>query len=293
MRPWQAGVVLLLAFGATTSLAADSGVYTLVNGDVRLLRGTMWYRLESGVRAESGDIVDVGQRGQAQIELARGGTLMIQGPAVAYAVALPAAADKGGGVAELVVQQGWFKAAVAARQRPLRLRLRSATLDVENGIVVVRDNAPDLEVFVEKGSAGVTPVVARGKETPRKASEGEFWKRSGDRAFVTEDRPPSAFIAAVPRDLRDALPSLASRYAGAAPVPVAGREVTFAEAEPWLSGAWRKGFARRFSPRLSDPAFRAAAAAAHPIPEWDRTLHPEKYVPKDADTAQEGAGVRR
>ncbi|MEO9135917.1 MAG: hypothetical protein ABI316_04870 [Casimicrobiaceae bacterium] len=35
----------------------------------------------------------------------------------------------------------------------------------------------------------------------------------------------------------------------------------------------------RFTPRLADPAHRAAAAAAHPIPEWDRTLHPEKYRP--------------
>jgi hypothetical protein len=57
--------------------------------------------------------------------------------------------------------------------------------------------------------------------------------------------------------------------------------VTYAEAEPWLSGPDRVAFEKRFAVRLKDPAFRKAAEpglARHPA--WDRMLHPEKYAPK-------------
>ena len=95
----------------------------------------------------------------------------------------------------------------------------------------------------------------------------------------------------MPRALRDRLPSLASRFE-ATPAPLtAGREVAYAEAEPWLAGATRKAFARRFASRLSDPAFRAAAAAARPpVPEWDRALHPERYKPRETEDAGRVAG---
>jgi hypothetical protein len=89
----------------------------------------------------------------------------------------------------------------------------------------------------------------------------------------------------MPRALRDAMPALAGRFETPPPPLAAGREVTFAEAAPWLSGASRRAFARRFAPRLADRAFRAEAAAAPTVPEWDRTLHPERYRPRDADAA--------
>ena len=47
------------------------GIYTVVDGDVRVLRGTLWYRLEPGARAENGDVVDAGEHAQVQLELSR------------------------------------------------------------------------------------------------------------------------------------------------------------------------------------------------------------------------------
>jgi len=59
------------------------------------------------------------------------------------------------------------------------------------------------------------------------------------------------------------------------------REVTYAEAEPWLAGRDRPVFERRFASRLRDPAFRNAMLPnIARYPAWDRLLNPEKYAPK-------------
>ena len=286
MNVVHAGTLLLLALWATAACAVERGIYTVVDGDVRVLRKTTWYRLEAGARAESGDVIDAGERAQAQLELAHGGTLSIMGPALVQAAELPSDDGKSAAAAELTLLRGWFKASNAPRAPPLRLALPSSALRVGEGIAVIHCDAAQSEFFVESGRVTLTTPAARGREVAREAREGEFWHRTGDRAFEADDHPPSAFIAAMPRALRDRLPSLASRFE-AAPGPLtAGREVTFAEAEPWLTGATRKAFARRFAPRLADPAFRASAAAARPpVPEWDRTLHPERYRPRESGDA--------
>jgi hypothetical protein len=286
MNVVHAGTLLLLALWATAACAVERGIYTVVDGDVRVLRKTTWYRLEAGARAESGDVIDAGERAQAQLELAHGGTLSIMGPALVHAAELPSDDGKSAAAAELTLLRGWFKASNAPKAPPLRLALPSSALRVAEGIAVVNCDAAHSEFFVESGSVTLTTPAARGREVAREAREGEFWHRTGDRAFEADDHPPPTFIAAMPRALRDRLPSLASRFE-AAPRPLtAGREVTFAEAEPWLTGATRKAFARRFAPRLADPAFRASAAAARPpVPEWDRTLHPERYRPRESGDA--------
>ncbi len=64
------------------------------------------------------------------------------------------------------------------------------------------------------------------------------------------------------------------------PALVADREITYAEAEPWLAGRDRAVFERRFASRLRDPVFRRAVEPdVARYPTWDRRLHPEKYAP--------------
>ena len=100
-------------------------------------------------------------------------------------------------------------------------------------------------------------------------------------AFTTAGSAPKAFVGAMPRHFVDPLPALAARTK-AKPTLVADRDITYAEAEPWLAGRDRVVFEKRFAGRLRDPAFRKAAEpdlARHPA--WDRIVHPEKYLPKD------------
>jgi len=283
MNVLHAAVVLLLALWSTAACAAERGIgiFTIVDGDARVLRKTTWYRLEAGAHAEPGDVLDVSEHAQVQIELPPGTAISAPGPALAY---LPEARADAKTSPPFMLMRGWIKAASAAKPPPLRLDLPTSALRVDDGIVVVHCDAMHTEFFVESGRASLLTPAPRGKEQARDAAEGEYWHRTGDRAFETDDRPSQAFIAAMPRALRDRLPALASHFEGTPPALPAGREITFVEAEPWLSGPARRTFARRFAARLSDPAFRSAAAA-HNVPEWDRTLHPERYKPRDADPA--------
>ncbi|MGE5172160.1 MAG: hypothetical protein ACM3JC_17500 [Rudaea sp.] len=279
MKVLCAGVALWLALAGTAAHAAARGIYTLADGDVRVLRAITWYRLAPGARIEPGDVVDVAAHAAAQLELTPGGTLNVQGPALLHAAALPQPADKPALPAEFTLLRGWCKVAATPGTRPLALQLPAVSVQVANGVVVVHGNEGLAEIYVESGGARIAASVVRGKSSPREAREGEYWRRAGDRALETEDRPTAEFVAAMPRDLRDALPALAAHFPGPPPELPAGREVTFVEAAPWLTGPTRRVFARRFASRLRDPAFRAEAAAAHTIPEWDRTLHPERYRP--------------
>jgi len=58
---WFAGCCFFLA--SALSYGADVGVVTLLDGNVRLLRGVSWYRLVEGARVQDGDIIDAEDRG--------------------------------------------------------------------------------------------------------------------------------------------------------------------------------------------------------------------------------------
>lgn len=292
------GWLFCLTLWAGIAHAADAGIYTIVDGDARVLRGPMWFRLVAGARAQEGDLVEVSGRGQVQLEMLHSGTLSAQGPAQWLAINLSAANDKAAVSSEFVLVRGWFKAVVPPGRRPLRLRLPTAAVDLADAIAVLHADTSLVEFFVEAGSARVSIPVARGKEAPPVAARaGEFWTRTGERAFVTVNHSP-AFVTAMPRQLRDPLPALAGRFATPPPPLAAGRDIALAEAEPWLSGSTRKAFVRRLTPRLADPEFRAGVNAhIAAYPEWDRILHPEKYQPKppietNANTGAGGAPLK-
>jgi hypothetical protein len=102
--------------------------------------------------------------------------------------------------------------------------------------------------------------------------------QSTERPLRIERRAPAACDGGPAANDRRAL---AGTYKSARVQLVPGLEITYAEAEPWLSGPYRKVFLKRFQPRLKDREFRAAVEARIArYPEWDRILHPEKYLPK-------------
>lgn len=279
-------LVWLTALSCPLSVsAADTGVYTLVDGDARVLRGTAWAKLVPGVRAHEGDLVELAERAQVQVEMARGGAVNVVGPASVYAASLLGDA-KSSGPAEWALARGWAKAAAAAPG--LRLRTALATVDAGDAIVLVHGDAGSVRMFVESGTAKVSVPAARGKDAPaREAHAGELWTRTGEKAFTVEQHMPAGFVATIPRALLDALPRLAPRFSGPAPTLTAGAEVTYADAEPWLAGPYRRAFVKRLTPRLADPEFRAGVEARiGSYPEWDRMLHPEKYATDKAPAAK-------
>ncbi len=270
---------LLVALFVGTAVAADA-VYTIVEGEARVLRGTTWFRLAAGAHAQDGDIVLASERAAVQLEMPDARKLSIKGPASLLAISVAAGGDKNRSPADLVIQHGWIKA-VGTSDPSLRLELPAMLAEL-TGAAVVDAGAGGVRMFVESGSAKVSTAAVRKKAGPAQdVVSGQFVTRKGSDAPVVSPRPESAFVASMPREYRDALPSLASRFPRDIELAPQG-ELTLAEAEPWLAGANRRMFVKRFAPRLSDPTFRASVIArAAAFPEWDRIVRPERYRPRD------------
>ena len=267
-----------LAMTAVPAAAADAGIVTIVEGSARVLRGTVWYKLLPGAAFQDGDIIDAADRTQVQVELTTGGTFNMVGPGALYAAAIPVRGEKLDGPMELALDRGWLKFAAPASTSS-RLRVPAAQLSFNEATIVARQEGRTLEVFVESGSARIVETSRTGRDgLAHDAKAGEYWSRDGDKPMVSERRAPVKFVASMPRHLIERLASLAAKFKGKkTPLPV-DREITLAEADPWLAGPYRRTFARRLAGRLADPTFRKAVEAnVAAYPEWDRILHPEKY----------------
>jgi hypothetical protein len=274
-------LTIWLALPMAPAHAADAGTVTIVEGTARVLRDTTWYKLVPGARIREGDIVEAAGTAQVQAELYAGGTFNLGGPAAVYAAALPFAGDKPSGVLEFALAAGWLKL-VANAPAGIRVQSGPAALVVADAIVVLRAQRDAVELFVESGAAKILETGAAAKgAAPVEARAGEYWAQAGDRPLRSERRAPPSFVAAMPRHLLDPLPVLAPRFKAAKLQLDAEQPISYAEAEPWLAGPYRKAFLKRFAPRLRDREFRAAVEAhIARYPEWDPILHPEKYQPK-------------
>lgn len=272
----------LLVLGVRLAWAADAGLYTIVDGDARVLRGTTWYELVAGTPVQEGDVLDVAAGAVVQAELARGAILNVTGPSGAYASALPAS-----GTADWIFTRGWAKAQAAPSSA---VRLRGAILEAElvEGVMVTQLDPAQAGVFVERGRARIG-VPAKGKTTPAgELRDGEFAARNGDRTPTFGDRAPMVFVTAMPRALRDPLPKLATRFQGKPPALSPGRDITATEADAWLASPARPVFVKRLAPRLKDPEFRGAVLAkASAYPEWHRALNPEPPPSDDNNRSAE------
>jgi hypothetical protein len=227
------------------------------------------------MRVEEADIIEASDRAQAQIELATGTRTNLVGTGKIYLV--PATAK--GAPVVVAMPAGWLK--VAARSPGIRIRTAQFDLVVGDGVLVVHGNGQAVEYFVESGSARLVELTANGADgAARDMKSGEFGSKSANAALATGPRVPKTFVEKMPRHFADALPVLADRIK-AKPSLVVDREITYAEAEPWLAGRDRAVFEKRFASRLRDPAFRSAALPnLSRYPMWDRMLNPEKYAPK-------------
>jgi hypothetical protein len=273
MRQWL--LVTLALFAGTSARGAEIGIATLVEGNPRVLRAATWYKLVPGARLEDADIIEAGERAKLQVEFAAGsvvnlvdGTLYI----------LPLAAKAPSGAMTLVVPRGWVK--IVAKAPGIRLRAASAEIAIVAGAAVTQTDGTRLETFVESGGARFATLAPSGaEEGAHEGKQDEYWSKSASGAFVPSARPPKAFVEAMPRHFADPLPSLTGRFK-TRPRLSTDRDISYAEAQPWLAGRDRPVFERRFAGRLADPVFRKAVEPdVGRYPSWDRRLHPEKYAP--------------
>jgi len=290
---WLVGCFLFLA--STLSCGADVGVVTILDGNARVLRGVSWYKLIEGARMQDGDVIDAADHAQVQIELSAGPVVSFVGSTELFTAAAGSREGKQATPTELYLTHGWLKLVVKPGGSALRVRSPSGTVSTGDGVAVIHADAETLEAFVERGNVKlIEPSKTAGEGAAHDLKGGDFAIRASDRPFASAGAAPQAFVAAMPRQFRDPLPSRAQLYQVSHVQLVVDRPISYAEAEPWLNGPYRHAFLKRLQPRLTDPEFRTSASAkGQAYPEWHSVLVPEENPPADKAAAPPAAKAEK
>ena len=264
------GIALVLtSFLPAPAAVQDVGAVTFLEGSLRIIRGTTTFQATEGTRLTLGDIVATSDNGFAQLEFVDGAIVAL-GPSTGIYIFRHGTGGPAG--AELVLLNGWLKGQADLPSGSYRFESPTLVATTGNGVVLFHQHESECDVFVESGSAAIGEVSSDGSAgKPTSGKAGQFFSRHKGKNLVGSLRPDAAFLEAMPRPFRDALPSRLTHFVNKSAQPKAQRPVSYAEIQPWLTmpSAWRKGFVDRFGPRLKDPEFRKQLevhAAEHP--EW-------------------------
>lgn len=275
---------ILLVFSSLLPIPAaaqDAGAITLLEGSLVIIRGTAAHQAAEGTHLRQGDILESSEKGFAQLEFV-GGAVVALGPSsrvYVFRQATDAKSSSDSG-SELVLLSGWLKGQSNAKAGSYRYESPLLGAKTANGTVVFHAEKSDCDIFVESGSAAISDVNPDGNAgKPTAGSAGQFFSRHQGKGMINASHPNSAFLDAMPRAFRDALPSRLAHFTGKPVEPKVLRQVSYAEIQPWLTmpSVWRRGFPVRFEPRLKDPEFRKQLEShLAEYPEWGPILHPEK-----------------
>jgi len=280
--------ICLVAVCAAVPLAvlgaeAPAVVTLTEGGGGALLRGTSRYALAEGVRLQTGDIIELGDKGVVQIEFADGVILSLGPRTRFYAGGIVGRVQKGG-VSDLYLMQGWSKITSGKAGVPSRYNTPIFGLGTTDATVVVQIADGEGAVFLESGEARVADGFTKaGRDTATRLRSGEFYFRKTDQKGVVLSRPAPAFVSAMPKSYMDNLPSRAAKYKDREVPPRPTGELAYADVELYLKAPpeIRRAVMQRFVAKAHDPAFRQALVANLRFhPEWDPILFPEKYKPK-------------
>jgi len=274
---------LLVCAGASAS-GQTSGIVTVAEGGVVLVRGTTTYTAAPGVAVRNGDMLAADPKGQAQIEFDDGAILNLARGARAFLVGPQ-------GEPGVALQSGWakFTRAKAAKGKPYRYTAPLARLSTAGATGVMRVGADACEFFIESGAASLVELSKAGSAgSGRDFRGGDFIVRREGQALAVSPRPSADFVKAMPTYFRDDLATFLPRVRNRAAGPRREHEASYDEVDVWLKASLpvRRGLLERFQSRAKDAAFRAKLIenlASHP--EWDRVLFPEKYR-KDEENAE-------
>ncbi|HTZ32945.1 MAG TPA: hypothetical protein VMH31_10840 [Methylomirabilota bacterium] len=256
-----------------------TGMLTMLQGTLRLIRGTTVYRGVEGMPLRPGDILESSDGGFAQLEFPAG--IIALGASSRLYVVSAGGTGGGRGIAlDLILLSGWLKSETASGKGLVRVRTSLLAASTSGGAIVAHSNATGCETFLESGGpASISEVSSSGEAgSPTQAKPGQFFSRQKGAPVSIVARPSGAFLDAVPKEFRDTLPSRQVHVANKPVQPKADHAVSYEEIESWLTTptAWRRGLAERFAPRLSDAGFRKQIEShVREFPEWEPLLHPK------------------
>jgi hypothetical protein len=296
----RALLIGVLAAPAVALAAPGVATVTIADGAAVVIRESSKLALAEGVRLAKDDIVETGATGRLlRIEFADG-TLLDLGPETRALVSPRLGGDKSRAASQVHLLSGAVKLTLPKGHAPATAVLSSPAFDV-GGLVrsaVFLVQPTEAYAFAESGE-----VMLQERLVERGASKadaifnlkgGEFFAHAaGAKATVTQ-RPTPAFIQRLPRPFLDALPARAALFKDREVEPKRLGAIGYNDVAAWLDAdGLRAGFVTRWKVLAQDPEFRKGLVAnlrAHP--EWDRTLFPEKYLPKPKAEPAAGYGTK-
>lgn len=295
-------VLLLLCLAGVLARGAHAApIATIVEGESSFMRDASRVALAEGVRLANDDLIDT----TAQTKLLRiefdDGLMLLVAPESRLWIAPKFSADKTAPrAARLYLLHGTVKltskgdataaAPIASPVFDLKSAGRDTVVSVVGGSGAVFAESGDVQI-VERTKAKNGATTAGPALTVK---TGEYYARPAADKGKTAPRPDAEFIKRLPRAFLDPVPSRAALFA-AREVP--GKPlgaIDYAGAQPWIDAeaALRPAFLARWRPLASQSEFRKGLIAGlRGHPEWDRTLFPEKYLPKPASGASGVAGT--
>ena len=277
-------ILWMLAMPVLGLAAAPLAVVTILDGDPPLVvREASKLGVAEGVRLFADDIVESGDKTRLlRIEF-NDGTILDLGPNTRLLLA-PRMSGAGKRAVKVYLLQGFAKL-TAAKGAAAAATLASPAFDISG---LSRDAVllalPDESyVFAESGEVSIAERAGGKEVANHKLKNGDFYARTGDNKSTISARPAQPFIQRLPRPFLDTLPSRAELFKTREVQPKPLGAIAYADVQPWIDAEapLRWGFVTRWRAQARNPEFRkglVAQIAAHP--EWDRTLFPEKYLPK-------------
>jgi len=294
---WRLFVNLwMLTLPALASAAAPVASVTILDGDAPVVvRDAAKLTLAEGVRLLPDDIVEASDKTRLlRIEFSDGAILDI-GPATRLLLSPRLAGERGKRPAKVYMLQGMAKLTTPKGGPAGTATLTSPAYDV-SGVtrdVVLLVQGDESYAFAESGEVALVERNAGKEVGNHRLKSGDFYARSGDNRAAITARPAAAFIQRLPRAFLDTLPSRAELFKTRVVEPKPAGNIAYADVQAWIDAepALRPGFVTRWKAQARNPDFRkglVAQMAAHP--EWDRTLFPEKYLPKSTASGPSAAG---
>ena len=281
---WMRTGLTTLVLWPVLALAAPLGLVTIVEGEASVLRDTLRFNAEEGMRLRADDILRTAATARfVRIELDGGQTLDL-GPATQ--LLLQPAASGAGRTIDFYLAQGWVKFGSGAKAPTKPTTLAAPRLDATRiaGTVVLHADKDGDWLFVESGAADAVQHREGTGAATQALKEGDaFVLRGGELGSVSR-RLGAEALAQMPKMFTDTLPLRAARYAGKAVEPARSQDLDYRDVAAFVNGeaAVRTGFVARLTPLAEkEPRFRSALLADIKLhPEWQRVLNPPPPPPR-------------
>ena len=251
--------------------AEPAALVTLLEGSATVIVGPRAYAAATGARLGAGTLIETdAATGLMRVEWPDG-TLLDLGPATRVVLQPGAIAGR---APLFYLVQGWAKQS-QVKASPGQV---GAAFDMGPfaGVLVSQVDENQSVLFAEVGGGS---FMARRQGASATLKVGQTAVLAGAAAPQFSARPPSAWLAQLPKAFRETLPAMASKFKGPPPTLRQRAALTYAGLQPWLvaEAALRRDFPRRFAELLEDRAFRDAVTrqlVQHP--EWDALLKPAR-----------------